>query len=165
MPTSRWAIGVLQRFPTMLGHLRQANSSFFWILFFHSVFFLYTFATYWHSCDMHFVSRASDLAISHCIRVYHCLDTHVALCLSLRHEIIQMRLSFPSASGVSLEQFASHEKEANTRRHATGGSATNSCARPACSSQSKVFWMRRDSIECSCSRNDRFWDVRNKDRH
>jgi hypothetical protein len=25
--------------------------------------------------------------------------------------------------------------------------------------------MRRDSIECSCSRNDRFWDVRNKDRH
>ena len=147
MPTSRWAIGVLQRFQTMVGLLRHAHSSFFWTLFFHSVFFLSTCATYWHSCDMHFVSRASHLAISYCIRVYHGLDAHVALCLSLRHEfMMQMRPSFPSANGVSREQFASHEKEANTRRHAAGGSATNICARPACSSQSKAFWMRRDSI-------------------
>ena len=116
-------------------------------LSFFIVYFLYTCATYWHSCDMHFVSRASHLAISYCIRVYHGLDAHVALCLSLRHEIMmQMRPSFPSANGVSREQFASHEKEANTRRHAAGGSATNICARPACSSQSKAFWMRRDSI-------------------
>jgi hypothetical protein len=131
MPTSRWAIGVLQRFQTMVGHLRHANSSFFWILFFHSVFFLSTCATYWHSCDMHFVSRASHLAISYCIRVYHGLDAYVALCLSLRHEfMMQMRPSFPSANGVSREQFGSQgTSQTHQRRfhHCHGQSNTTLC--------------------------------------
>jgi hypothetical protein len=42
--------------------------------------------------------------------------------------MMQMRPSFPSANSVFREQFASHEKEANSRRHAAVGSATNSCA-------------------------------------
>ena len=118
-------------FQTMLGHLRHANSSFFWTLFFHSVFLLYTCATYWHSCDMHFVSLASLLAISDCIRVYHGLDAHVALCLSLRHEIMmQMLPSFPLASGVSRGQFASQgTSQTHHRRfdHCNGQSKATLC--------------------------------------